>query len=206
MYLARLTPYQLCRPSNRLHCPEKRLEKLPIGVGVFSLFSAKSAAVKLCCRSSRAEDEHRIVSAHRALGKHDLRHERRAGLANLGEGNVRAGQGGLVQRILFQRHADGLRQCQADGRVLRASGNAETAARVRANPERDDESLANGTCRSATVYLAFAEDILKLRPEQPAATGTISNVVCSSALCFTMAPDRAILLFRKPDGLFDRLR
>jgi hypothetical protein len=51
MYFARLTPNQLCSPSNRLHCPEKRLEKLPIGVGVFSLFSAKSAAVKLCWRS-----------------------------------------------------------------------------------------------------------------------------------------------------------
>src|SRR5271165_5836279 len=51
MYLARLTPNQLCSPSNKLHWPEKRLEKLLIGVGVFSRLRAKSASVKLCCRS-----------------------------------------------------------------------------------------------------------------------------------------------------------
>ena len=73
-----LTPYQLCRPSKRLHCPEKRLEKLPIGVGVFSWLSAKSASGKALLPQPGAENEHGIVAAHRALGKHDLRHQRRA--------------------------------------------------------------------------------------------------------------------------------
>jgi len=50
MYLARLTPYQLCRPSKRFHWPEKRVEKLLIGVGVLSWFKARSARVKFCWR------------------------------------------------------------------------------------------------------------------------------------------------------------
>ena len=66
-----------------------------------------------------AKDEDWIVAAHRTLGKHDLRHQRRAGLANLSQRNMRAGERRLVERILFQRHADGLRQRERRGRVLR---------------------------------------------------------------------------------------
>src|ERR1019366_8877216 len=40
------------RESNRFQVPPKRVLKFPKGKGVFSLFSARSAEVKSCCRSS----------------------------------------------------------------------------------------------------------------------------------------------------------
>src|ERR1019366_10044358 len=49
---ARFMPCQLANESNRFQVPPKRVLKFPMGVGVFSLFSARSAEVKSCCRSS----------------------------------------------------------------------------------------------------------------------------------------------------------
>ena len=112
MYLARLTPYQLCNPSNKLHCPEKRLEKLLMGVGVFSRFSAKSARVKFCWRNREPKTNtgslpRTALSVKVILGSSGARDSRMAAVPML-----YISHGGFVQRILFQRHADRLRQSQ----------------------------------------------------------------------------------------------
>src|ERR1035441_6010645 len=46
-----LIPCQLANESKRFQLPPNRVAKLPKGRGEFSLFSAKSALVKRCCRS-----------------------------------------------------------------------------------------------------------------------------------------------------------
>src|SRR5690242_17646641 len=51
MCFARLTPCQLANESNRFQLPPSLVVKLPVGSGVFSWSSAKSAAAKRCCRS-----------------------------------------------------------------------------------------------------------------------------------------------------------
>ena len=202
-YLARLTPYQLCRPSNRLHCPEKRLEKLLIGVGVLSWLSAKSARVKFCCRSLEPKTNTGSLPRSSALGEHDLRQQRRPGFAYRGDRDTSIRQRRLAQRILLQRHADGLRQRQRSRR-LRRRWRAATPAAIAASMGQDFASVGRDAFTAATLVKC------RLHPYAPTNAGyrrrhNVERRVQFGAQLHHRA-DRAILLLREPDGVFHRMR
>ena len=210
MYLARLTPYQLCRPSNRLHCPEKRLEKLLMGVGVLSRLSAKSAAVKLCWRSlvpktNTGSLPRTALSVNMIFGNSGERDSRTAASRNAG-----ARHGRLVQRVLLQRHADRLRQRErrAQSAPLKPAREREQRA-LRIARQRAQCSAQRRDDHCIQQRLAVIVPETRRHPYAPTNAAPSHGHNLEGGVQFGAqlhhGADRAVLLFRQPDGIFDRL-